>query len=42
MTVESAFKSFSPPVQKEIQDIAQEFEKDPEFMKHAGSLKSMN
>jgi hypothetical protein len=36
---EGAFNSFSPAVQKEIQDIAKELEKDPEFMKKAGSLK---
>ncbi|MFH1081664.1 MAG: hypothetical protein V1766_15620 [Pseudomonadota bacterium] len=36
---EGAFNSFSPAVQKEIQDIAQELEKNPEFMKKAGSLK---
>jgi hypothetical protein len=37
--VEAAFNSFSPAVQREIQDIARELEKDPEFMKTAGSLK---
>jgi len=36
---EGAFHSFSPAVQKEIQDIAKELEKDPEFMKKAGSLR---
>lgn len=36
---EAAFNSFSPAVQREIQNIAQELEKDPEFMKKAGSLK---
>ena len=36
---EGAFNSFSPAVQKEIQDIARELEKDPEFVKKAGSLK---
>lgn len=34
--VESAFNSFSPAVQKEIQDIARELERDPEFMRKAG------
>jgi len=36
---EGAFNSFSPAVQKEIQDLARELEKDPEFMKKAGYLK---
>lgn len=36
---EGAFNSFSPSVQREIQDIAKELEKDQEFMKKAGSLK---
>jgi hypothetical protein len=36
---EAAFNSFSPAVQREIQNIARELEKDPEFMKKAGSLK---
>jgi hypothetical protein len=36
---EGAFNSFSPAVRKEIQDIAGELEKDPEFMKNAGYLK---
>jgi len=36
---EGAFNSFSPAVQKEIQEIAKELERDPEFMKKAGSLK---
>lgn len=36
---EGTFNSFSPEVQREIQDIAQELEKDPEFMKKAGFLK---
>jgi hypothetical protein len=34
---ESAFNSFSPAVQKEIQSIARELENDPEFMKQSGS-----
>ncbi len=37
--VEGAFNSFSPAIQREIQDIAKELEKDPEFLKNAGSLK---
>jgi hypothetical protein len=36
---EGAFNTFSPAVQKEIQEIAKELEKDPEFMKKAGYLK---
>ena len=36
---EGAFNSFSPAVQKEIQSLAKELEKDPEFMKKAGSLR---
>ena len=36
---EGAFNSFSPAVQREIQDIAKELEKDQEFMKKADSLK---
>ena len=36
---EGAFNSFSPAVQKEIQAIAHELEKDPEFMKKAGLLR---
>ena len=36
---EGAFNSFSPAVQKEIQEIAKELEKNPEFMKKAGSLR---
>jgi len=36
---EGAFNSFSPAVQREIQDIARELEKDPEFMKKASSFK---
>jgi len=36
---EGAFNSFSPEIQKEIQDIAKELERDQEFMKKAGSLK---
>lgn len=36
---EGAFKTFSPAVQKEIQELAKELENDPEFMKKAGSLK---
>ena len=36
---EGAFNSFSPAVQKEIQEIAKELEKDPEFMKKAGPLR---
>jgi hypothetical protein len=36
---EGAFNSFSPAVQREIQAIAKELEKDPEFMKKAGSLR---
>jgi hypothetical protein len=35
---EGAFQSFSPAVQKEIQEIARELEKDPEFVKKAGSF----
>jgi len=33
---EGAFLSFSPAVQREIEAIARELEKDPEFMKKAG------
>jgi hypothetical protein len=33
---EGAFDSFSPAVQREIREIAEELEKDPEFMKKAG------
>ncbi|MCE5262655.1 MAG: hypothetical protein LLG97_03880 [Deltaproteobacteria bacterium] len=36
---EGAFHSFSPAVQREIQEIAEELEKDPEFMKRAGILR---
>lgn len=36
---EGAFNSFSPAVQKEIQSLAKELERDPEFMKKAGSLR---
>jgi hypothetical protein len=36
---EGAFNSFSPAVKKEIQEIAKELEKDPEFLKKAGSLR---
>ncbi len=36
---EAAFNSFSPAVQREIQDIARELEKDPEFMKKVGPPK---
>jgi hypothetical protein len=36
---EGAFNSFSPAVQREIQEIAKELEKDPEFMKKAGALR---
>ncbi len=36
---EGAFNSFSPAVQREIQALARELEKDPEFMKKAGYLK---
>jgi hypothetical protein len=36
---EATFNSFSPAVQREIQDIARELEKDPEFMKKAGPPK---
>lgn len=36
---EGAFLSFSPAVQREIQAIALELEKYPEFMKKAGVLK---
>jgi len=35
---ERAFNTFSPAVQREIQDLAKELERDPEFMKKAGSL----
>jgi hypothetical protein len=34
-----AFNSFSPTVQREIQDLAKELERNPEFMKKAGYLK---
>jgi len=36
---EGAFLAFSPAVQREIEAIAQELEKDPEFMKKAGAGK---
>ena len=36
---EGAFNSFSPAVQKEIQELAKELERDPAFMKKAGYLK---
>jgi hypothetical protein len=36
---EGAFNSFSPAVQKEIQNLAKELERNPEFMKKAGSLR---
>jgi len=36
---EGAFNSFSPAVQKEIQNLATELERDPEFMKKAGTLR---
>jgi len=36
---EGAFNSFSPTVQREIQELAKELERDPEFMKKAGYLK---
>jgi hypothetical protein len=36
---EGALNSFSPAVRKEIQEIGKELEKDPEFMKKAGSLR---
>ena len=36
---EGAFNSFSPEVQREIQSLAKDLERDPEFMKKAGSLK---
>ena len=36
---EGAFNSFSPAVQREIQELAKELERDPEFMKKAGYLK---
>ena len=36
---EGAFNSFSPTVQREIQDLAKELERNPEFMKKAGYLK---
>jgi len=36
---EGAFLSFSPAVQREIQAIAKELEKNPEFMKKAGVMK---
>ncbi len=36
---QGAFDSFSPAVQREIEAIAKELEKDPEFMKKAGSFK---
>jgi len=36
---EGAFNSFSPAVQREIQALAKELERDPEFMKKAGYLK---
>ena len=34
-----SFHSFSPAVQREIQEITQELEKDPEFMEKAGILR---
>ena len=36
---EGAFNSFSPAVQREIQELAKELERNPEFMKKAGYLK---
>jgi len=36
---EGAFNSFSPAVQREIQGLAKELEKNPEFMKKSGYLK---
>jgi hypothetical protein len=36
---EGAFNSFSPAVQREIQDIARELEKDPGFTKSAGGAR---
>ena len=36
---EGAFISFSPAVQREIQNLAKELERDPEFLKKAGFLK---
>jgi len=36
---EAAFNSFSPAVQREIQDLAKELERDPAFVKQAGSLR---
>ena len=36
---EGAVSSFSPEVQREIQNLAEELERDPEFMKKAGYLK---
>jgi hypothetical protein len=36
---EGAFNSFSPEVQREIQNLAKELERDPEFMKKTGSLR---
>jgi hypothetical protein len=37
--VSDGSQSFSPAVQREIQALAKELEKDPEFMKKAGCLK---
>ncbi len=37
--MEGAFNSFSPAVQREIQDLAKELERNPEFMKKADYLK---
>ena len=36
---EGAFRSFSPAVQREIEAIARELEKDPEFMKAVGAAR---
>jgi len=36
---EGAFNSFSPAVHREIQELAQDLERNPEFMKKAGYLK---
>ena len=36
---EGAFNSFSPAVQREIQELAKELENDPEFMKKTGFLR---
>jgi hypothetical protein len=35
---EGAFNSFSPAVQREIQELAKELERNPEFMKKTGYL----